>query len=75
MNPAAPDKPTWAEVAYAVVEFAREDTRKFLLVAGILAFLWKVLRIRVVLGLQRDYTGRRTPEVRKPSPVENESDD
>ena len=74
MNPAAPDKPTWAEVAYAVVEFAREDTWKFVIVAGILGFLWG-LRIRVVLGLQRDYTGRRAPEVRKPSPVENEFDD
>ena len=75
MNPAAPDKPTWAEVAYAVVEFAREDPWKFLLVAGILVFLWKVPRIRVVWGLQRDYTGRRTLEASKLSPVENESDD
>ena len=75
MNPEAPDKPTWAEVAYAVVEFAREDTWTFLLVAGTLAFLWRALRIRVVWASQRDYTGRRMPEVRKPSPVENESDD
>lgn len=75
MDRAPPDDAAWADVALALVEFAREDTWKFILAVGILMFLWRALRVKIVWTSARDYTRRRNAEAPDPSPVESESDD
>lgn len=75
MDRESPDNATWADVALALVEFAREDTWKFILVVGILMFLWWELRFRIIRTLVRDYIRRRGAEAPEPPPVESESDD
>ena len=75
MDRVPPGGATWAEVALALVEFAREDTWRFILVAGVLTFMWKALRILVVLKARRNYSRRRDAEIRTLSSKESDSDD
>ena len=75
MDRAPPDGATWAEVALALVEFAREDTWRFVLVAGVLMFMWRALRILVVLKATRNYSRRRDAGIRTLPSKESDSDD
>ena len=72
---------TWPDVGLAIVEFAREDTWKFLAVLGVIGFILWLLFPRATRGLQEAYrlersTQRGGNQVReRPPAVGDESND
>lgn len=50
-----PDGATWPDVGLAIVEFAREDTWKFVVVLGVIGFILWLLFPKATRGLQEAY--------------------
>ena len=77
-----PHGTTWPDVGLAIVEFAREDTWKFVVVLGVVGLVLWLLFPRATRGLQEAYRlerltqrGGNQAQERPPATVGDESND